>query len=225
MIKRSRANRTERATFRNIRNEHKFIDVVHHGDGHYYMIQYIKHELPERTVVNYMGTRCGHKQKFRIGKATLMGILEDYKKVEEDKAMMKHEFEERVGGEISDQNYEIIETVYTWHPAINEVGGKDQIATLYETGGMPLIKSMLEAANIMMDLDKERRQAMRRMEEIRRRIETVASGDLTEEQCRRDAVGMFDKSNTPEEWGYARMFLATKYGEELASEIIEEVEK
>lgn len=29
--------------------------------------------------------------------------------------MMKHEFEERVGGEISDQNYEIIETVYTWH--------------------------------------------------------------------------------------------------------------
>ena len=100
--------------------------------------------------------------------------------------MMKHEFEERVGGEISDQNYEIIETVYTWHPAINEVGGKDQIATLYETGGMPLIKSMLEAANIMMDLDKERRQAMRRMEEIRRRIETVASGDLTEEQCRRD---------------------------------------
>jgi hypothetical protein len=86
MIKRSRANRTERATFRNIRNEHKFIDVVHHGDGHYYMIQYIKHEFPERTVVNYMGTRCGHKQKFRIGKATLMGILEDYKKVEEVEA-------------------------------------------------------------------------------------------------------------------------------------------
>lgn len=102
---------------------------------------------------------------------------------------------------------------------------KDQIAALYETGGMPLIKSMLEAANIMMDLDKERRQAMRRMEEIRRRIETVASGDLTAEQCRRDAVEMFDKSNSPEEWGYARMFLATKYGEELASEIIEEVEK
>ena len=77
MIKRARANRTEKATYRNNRNEHKFIDVVHHGDGHYYMIQYIKHELPERTVVNYMGTRCGHKQKFRIGKATLMGILEE----------------------------------------------------------------------------------------------------------------------------------------------------
>ena len=66
MIKRSRANRTEKVTYRNNRNEHKFIDVVHHGDGHYYIIQYIKHELPERTVVNYMGTRCGHKQKFPL---------------------------------------------------------------------------------------------------------------------------------------------------------------
>ena len=139
--------------------------------------------------------------------------------------MMKHEFEKRFGSEISDQNYKIIETVYTWHPAIKGVGGKDQIATLYKTGDMPLIKGMLETANIMMDLNKESLQAKRHMDEIRRRIETVASGDLTEEQCRRDAVGMFDKSNTPEEWGYARMFLATKYGEELASEIIKEVEK
>ena len=45
MAKRSRANRTEKATYQNIRNEHKYIDVVHHGDGHYYIIQYIKHEL------------------------------------------------------------------------------------------------------------------------------------------------------------------------------------
>lgn len=82
MAKRSRANRTEKATYQNNRNEHKFIDVVHHGDGHYYIIQYIKHEFPERTVVNYTGTRCGRKQKFRIGKGTLLNILEDYRKVE-----------------------------------------------------------------------------------------------------------------------------------------------
>lgn len=82
MAKRSRANRTEKATYQNNRNEHKFIDVVHHGDGHYYIIQYIKHEFPERTVINYMGTRCGRKQKFRIGKGMLLNILEDYRKVE-----------------------------------------------------------------------------------------------------------------------------------------------
>ena len=44
MAKRSRANRTEKATYQNIRNANKFIDVVHHGDGHYYLIQYMKHE-------------------------------------------------------------------------------------------------------------------------------------------------------------------------------------
>ena len=50
MAKRSRANRTEKATYQNIRNEHKFIDVVHHGDGHYYIIQYIKHEFQKERL-------------------------------------------------------------------------------------------------------------------------------------------------------------------------------
>lgn len=138
--------------------------------------------------------------------------------------MMKDEFEKLIGKTVSDCDYSIIEKVYTWHPAIDEAKGKDQIAALYETGGMPLIKSMLETANIMMNLEKERQEAMRRLEKINSRIKVVTGGNLTEEQCRRDAVEMYDKSNSPEEWGYARMFLVTKYGEELASEIIEEVE-
>lgn len=138
--------------------------------------------------------------------------------------MMKDEFEKLIGKTVSDCDYSIIEKVYTWHPAIDEAKGKDQIAALYETGGMPLIKNMLETANIMMNLEKERQEAMRRLEKINSRIKVVTGGNLTEEQCRRDAVEMYDKSNSPEEWGYARMFLATKYGEELASEIIEEVE-
>lgn len=138
--------------------------------------------------------------------------------------MMRDEFEKLIGKTVSDCDYSIIEKVYTWHPAIDEAEGKDQIATLYETGGMPLIKSMLEAANIMMNLEKERQEALRCLEKINSRIKVVTGGNLTEEQCRRDAVEMYDKSNSPEEWGYARMFLATKYGEELASEIIEEVE-
>lgn len=83
MTKKSRANRTEKATFQNIKNEHKFIDVVHHGDGHYYMVQYIRHDLPEGTVINYMRHRAGRKQKFRVRKTSLIAILEDYERVEE----------------------------------------------------------------------------------------------------------------------------------------------
>lgn len=42
--------------------------------------------------------------------------------------MMKCEFEERIGGEVRQSDYNIIEHVYTWHPAISNTEGKDQIA-------------------------------------------------------------------------------------------------
>ena len=56
--------------------------------------------------------------------------------------MMKHEFEERIGAELTPEQYEIVERVYTWHPAIPNVGGKDKLAELYRLGGMPLIEDM-----------------------------------------------------------------------------------
>jgi hypothetical protein len=42
-----------------------------------------------KVYISNFATRCGHKQKFRIGKTTLTGILEDYKKVEEDKSYVE----------------------------------------------------------------------------------------------------------------------------------------
>ena len=139
--------------------------------------------------------------------------------------MMKHEFEERIGTEVSNCDYAIIETVYTWHPSISEVDGKEQITALYKTGGMALIKSMVEAAKIMRDLRAERQHIMGQLEKVNDRIKLVSSGELKEEQCRKDAIEMFEKSDTPEEWLWAEKFLTTKYGKELASEIIKEVEK
>jgi hypothetical protein len=56
--------------------------------------------------------------------------------------MMKHEFEERIGAELTPEQYEIVERVYTWHPAIPNVGGKDKLAELYRLGGMDLIEDM-----------------------------------------------------------------------------------
>lgn len=138
--------------------------------------------------------------------------------------MTKHEFEIRSGQEVTDDDYEIIEKVYTWHPVISETEGKEQIVTLYKTGGMPLINSMMEAASLMMDLEKEKNQAMGRLRKIHNRIRMMKKGNIAEERCRREAREMFDKSNDPTEWGYAKIILAAKYGEELASEIIKEVE-
>lgn len=41
--------------------------------------------------------------------------------------MTKQEFQKRIGAEISQKDYSIVEHVYTWHPSISEVEGKEQI--------------------------------------------------------------------------------------------------
>lgn len=62
--------------------------------------------------------------------------------------MMKHEFESRIGAEVSPEEYAIIEHVYTWHPSIPNVGGKDLLAQLYKLGGMTVIMDMDGSATI-----------------------------------------------------------------------------
>ena len=44
--------------------------------------------------------------------------------------MMKEEFEQRIGTTVTESDYRIIETVYTFHPAIDNVIGKDHIQNL-----------------------------------------------------------------------------------------------
>lgn len=75
--------------------------------------------------------------------------------------MTKQEFEKRIGAEISQKDYSIVEHVYTWHPSISEVEGKEQIAELYKSFGMPIIKNMMEAANYAETLDRAMTQAQR----------------------------------------------------------------
>jgi hypothetical protein len=57
--------------------------------------------------------------------------------------MNKQEFEEKIGKEISDSDYQAIEIVYMWHPSISNSNGKQQIADIYAIGGMTIIMDML----------------------------------------------------------------------------------
>ena len=61
--------------------------------------------------------------------------------------MMFNEFKQKVrefGGDvdITDDDYRIIETVYTFHPSIPDDNGKGVIAKLFLIGGMPLMRDM-----------------------------------------------------------------------------------
>ena len=78
--------------------------------------------------------------------------------------MMYDEFLEKVKDyakgastrECSLDDYEKIEFVYTWHPAISAVGGKRQIAIIWQEFGMGMIRDMYPVAHNMEALEKRR---------------------------------------------------------------------
>lgn len=60
--------------------------------------------------------------------------------------MQKKEFEDLVGQALSDRDYETIETVYLYHPAIRDVSGKEEVAELYKSFGMTIFYDMIARA-------------------------------------------------------------------------------
>lgn len=89
---------------------------------------------------------------------------------------------------------------------------------------MPVIHEMLETATYAEELDAQRRQLMRRVDEIDQRFCKLQNGDLTEERCRKDADKLFTKSQNPQEWELAKAFLCDKYGKEIADFVIKEMD-
>ena len=69
--------------------------------------------------------------------------------------MIKEEFENFIGKQVSDKDYEVIDRLSAFLPAICEEEGMRQIASVYNVGGMALIRDMLETADIMNSLKKE----------------------------------------------------------------------
>ena len=73
-----------------------------------------------------------------------------------------------------DNEFEKIQFVYDYHPSINPVNGKDQIAMLYSTFGMRIIMDMLDTAQQAEMIESERRQLKNRLRELEREEEELA---------------------------------------------------
>ena len=69
--------------------------------------------------------------------------------------MMKNEFENLIHGSVTDEEYELIETVYMWHPAIRNTSGKEEVAELYKSFGMVIFKDMYPRAMKLKEIDEE----------------------------------------------------------------------
>lgn len=87
--------------------------------------------------------------------------------------MMKKEFEGLTGKTVSDEEYGTIEYVYTYHPAISETEGKDQIARLYTDYGMTVIEDMVERAGKMEMAERDLRVANSNVAIIQNRIKVL----------------------------------------------------
>lgn len=78
--------------------------------------------------------------------------------------MMRLEFEAQLAEYAGEDNmrvftedeYEKIEYVYTWHPAIKALGGKRQIAIIWQEFGKRMIYDMYPAAQYMEALENKR---------------------------------------------------------------------
>lgn len=84
--------------------------------------------------------------------------------------MTKAEFEQRIGAQISRQDYNIVEAVYMWHPLIPNAGGKDKIAELYKLGGMTLMQDMFARAQQLEQKDSDLRHEYATLREKREEI-------------------------------------------------------
>lgn len=90
--------------------------------------------------------------------------------------MTKQEFETRANTKVIHADYEIIEYVYTFHPAIDEVKGKDQIAELYNLGGMRLMKDMVPTAKKMEQYEGQRRALQLELQDLEHEMKNLRIG-------------------------------------------------
>ena len=84
--------------------------------------------------------------------------------------MTKQEFEQRIGAQISRQDYNVVEKVYMWHPLIPNACGKDKIAELYKLGGMTLMQDMFARAQQLEQKDSDLRREYATLREKRDEI-------------------------------------------------------
>ena len=87
--------------------------------------------------------------------------------------MTKQEFTARTAKPVNDKDYEIIEYVYTYHPGIDPVKGKDQIANLYETFGMRIIVDMLPTAEKAKHYEDEIRAARLKLDRLKKEYDAL----------------------------------------------------
>lgn len=90
--------------------------------------------------------------------------------------MTKSEFEYLIHGSVTDEEYELIETIYMWHPAIRNTSGKEEVAELYKSFGIVIFYDMYPRAMKLKEIDEEIRSLNRAKDSLIARRERLKKG-------------------------------------------------
>lgn len=88
--------------------------------------------------------------------------------------MTKQEFESRIGGEVTPEEYDKNTTVYVHYPGIED---KDHIARLHTEFGMRIIDDMFARANTISDTEVEIQAAKGQHQPLRRKNKNFVGRD------------------------------------------------
>lgn len=83
--------------------------------------------------------------------------------------------------DVNNEDYINIEMVYTYHPAIDEVAGKRQIAQIYAYGGMGVIRDMMPTAAKARQIELELREVQAKKRNLLAQLEELKTGKSGEE--------------------------------------------
>ena len=78
----------------------------------------------------------------------------------------------------TDDEFELIQFVYNYHPCLDPAEGKKQIAMLYSTFGMRIILDMQDTAKRAQEIVTELRQLRTRSDELDDEYEALKNGVL-----------------------------------------------
>ena len=108
--------------------------------------------------------------------------------------MMQCEFEKLIGTEINSDDYRIVEYVYMFHPSIDPVHGKKQIAELYKIGGMAVIGDMVRTAKCaerlegrMVTLRAQMRDLQQELDTLRVQMDELKDGSYATRELEKEA--------------------------------------
>lgn len=90
--------------------------------------------------------------------------------------MMKNDFEEMIGRSVTDEEYQLIEEVYLWHPAIRSTSGKEEVAELYKSFGIVIFYDMYPRAKKAKDIEKNIRMLDKTREELVDKLKLLKMG-------------------------------------------------